>query len=312
MTGGLPAKSGDVIFVNEPGKLSEILCELQRRLDPNAKQAALSFGHVAVAVDSILALEAYPEEQLPAGVRPILGDTTEIGKWSKSELFAGVRLKPIADIVIPAVREGALLAVLRSPDPDGGTTDNRVTPFHPEVLRLLGSEYSIEEFKAKIPRVVMQSLEKVAGAKFAWKSTPDDFATRIGIDQELRRQVEALIPNFAMPAAARTFFCSQLIIECLIATNLLDAGPIWDGVTPSGLFKLLAERKWVEVTERYLCAPDTRYYHDMSPQTCAVGYAHTLHLTALARDQDVVRTQAEILDAAMRSASDFLKRQMRG
>jgi hypothetical protein len=291
---------GDLLFLNSLDTETKVSGYIQRKIDPDAAPSDRTFGHVAIVIDRILALEAVPapdpkdlDKQL---VR--LPHTVEVGKWSRAELRGGVRLIPIADLVVPAMHPSAELVVLRSPDVDTAARSN-LTPLHPTILRLLGSQYSIDALKEKAKTVFAGRLAKFIGAKVDWTSFPIDLATRIDIDDALREQTEGMFPDYALPDLARTYFCSRLILACLRIAELLPANVATEMTTPTGLYQLLTDREWTDVSTHYRCTPDTEHYLHRSPLAHAASYTSTLALTDLAIKSDALTLQVEFIESAM-------------
>jgi len=121
-------ESGDVLFLKPKCRDSKISIAIQRRIDPNSYVTELSFSHVAIVLDDIPALEAMPVDQSKVKSEKFgLPRTVELGKWTGSELRGGVRLVPIADVVMPAVNDNRGLAVLRTKNV-GGEVSSTLNP----------------------------------------------------------------------------------------------------------------------------------------------------------------------------------------
>lgn len=289
-------QSGDVIFVGRPdiGTLASGLAQMA--IDPDARRPRRLFGHAAVVVSPLVALEAYPAADELDGHSFELPHSVTRGQWTHAELRAGVRLIPIADIAIPAMKGGADLRVLRSADPPY-TSGPPLTPGHQVVLTALGSQYSLGALtKAK---GLAAKLGPAVARKLAWTSVPNDLATRLGINDDLRKRVEAMMPEFMLPDAARTFFCSELVVVCLRAAKLLpdDAGT--ERITPTGLDHLLTNRGWTDVSSLYQCQPDTDTYLHMTPLGHSASYTETLAITELGTKQLALILQVEFLKASL-------------
>jgi hypothetical protein len=99
--GSIPYK-GAVIFINSSLRDTFASRLGQWLLDSIASDSPKTFGHTAIAINDTLAIEAMPAD--PADIAAIstpLPHTAKIAEWSGSELRAGVRLVPIADLIIP-------------------------------------------------------------------------------------------------------------------------------------------------------------------------------------------------------------------
>ena len=98
--------------------------------------------------------------------------------------------------------------------------------------------------------------------KFNWSSVPIGFATRLRLDQDLREKLASTVPNYVLPDAARTYYCSQLVVGCLNDADLLGPAQALETITPTGLYQLLVRRQWRDVSDIYRCVPETdRYLH---------------------------------------------------
>jgi hypothetical protein len=277
---------GDVLFFNSFDIGTIVSRIAQTKLDPDADGAIRTFGHVAIAISSLLALEAVPSDpEDMRGQTAVLKDTVAIGTWTGSELRGGVRLIPIADVVVPAMRGGKEMIVLRTLDVNEEAL-SKFTPFNPEVLRMLGSQYSIDLLRDKAGARVPKALIDFFGSKFDWTSAPIDLSTRIGVDREFRKRVEERLLDYSLPDAARTYFCSQAVIKCLKIAELVPNDLATDLTTPSGLYRLLVDRKWLDVSVFYRCAPDVKRYLHMTPSSHSASYTSTLAMTSVAIQQD--------------------------
>lgn len=291
---------GDVLFINSPELVTYASWFVQSWLDADANDATRSFGHVAIMITDLLALEAMPTD--PKDM---------IGQWTGSKLREGVRLIPIADLIIPIMPSAEQLIVLRAPAVDEATLSNFTAP-HPSVLQMLQSKYSIDmlrkEVEARAPKIVMNLFT----SKFDWTSNPNDMTTRLNLDQELRSKIKNMLPDLSLPDVARTYFCSQAVIKCLKIAGLVPNDFANDLTTPTGLYKLLDDRKWDDVTAHYKCAPDVQQYLDMIPEAHAASYTEFLAMTVSATQEQAGKLGIEIiekgLEAMSRKSNEIIKK----
>ena len=294
-------KVGDVVFVSAEGKESAASQIIQKFVDPDARKSRRCFSHVAVVIDSLLALEAVPAPDSSPSFE--LPGAVELSAWTKSELRGGVRLIPIADLIIPQLEKGTL-AVVRAAIPPCET----FSLSHPVVLALMGSSYSIENLKtsalAWFPRTIADALSN----KVNWTSRASDLAALADLSPELRENIAARFPNYALPAATRTYFCSQLVITCLELAGMLSPDKTTELTTPTGLYQLLESNDWTDVTKLYASA-DREAYLGMQRSSIRGSYYSRLALSDIA-----IRGQAlgyatefakETLDAMSRLCAEI-------
>lgn len=294
---------GDVLFFNSFDLETIVSGIAQTKIDPDANEATRTFGHVAIVISNLLALEAVPSDPDDMQSRiATLRDTTAIGKWTGSELRGGVRLIPIADLVVPIMHDEFEFVALRTLDVGDELVSN-FTPFHRDVLPMLGSQYSIELLRQKTEARIPKALHRYLKSKFDWSSIPNDLATRIDIDPDLRTRIEKSLPDFSLPDAARTFFCSQAVIRCLRLSGIMPSDWGTDLVTPTGLYRLLVDHKWVDVSVLYRCAPDAKAFQNMSPMTHSASYTSTLAMTDLAIKQNAIALGAGLIDSSVEALS---------
>ena len=72
----------------------------------------------------------------------------EFAPWSRAELRGGVRLTPIADVVIPVMSANKDFVALRCPIA-GTDASSKLDPTGPQIIKRLGSQYSIADLKAR-------------------------------------------------------------------------------------------------------------------------------------------------------------------
>lgn len=295
---------GDVIFLNASDVKTLVNRIGQVLLDQDAAASPRTFGHVAIVVSDRLAIEAMPADPDDlTGQSPRLPHTAKIGPWTGAELRAGVRLIPIPDLIIPTIQQSAGLVVLRNPDIKDADL-SQLSPFNDAVLRMLGSQYSIELLTKQAAAKLPEHLMGIIGPKLNWTSVPIDLASRL--DSETRRTIEKNFTNLARPVA-RTYFCSQLVKNCLEVTSLIPGNVATEGTTPSGLYRKLNDRKWRNVTDEYFCEPEAETYRGRTRLSYTTDYTETLgHITLRVRlEEDKVLV--DTLSAAFEEANKTLE-----
>ena len=261
------------------------------------------------ALDRNLALEASPApNKLPKGHEPPrLAATVEFGEWSDTELMGGVRLIPIADLVIPKMRRLRRVRVLRAPEETGSAF--ALDYLDPQVLRRLGARYSIDVLRAKAAAIIRR-LPKEVVAKFEWTSAPADIATYLDLDEELRVKIEQIIPGLDLPPAARAYFCSQLVVEVLELSGLRHARPMDAKMTPTGLATTLSREGWRDVSTLYRDGLSGGRYFGLSQGGVQAEYAKALHKATFG--QVALQTQAwlEIMQGSLESVQATARRML--
>jgi hypothetical protein len=292
-------RPGDVLFLNSPDVETFVSRFAQTKIDPNAVAATRTFGHVAVTITDVLAIEAVPTDPKDLiGKSPTLPHTVKIGEWTGSELRGGVRLIPIADLVIPEMRRGGHVVVLRTLDADEPKLSN-FSPYHEGVQRILGSEYSIDVLKEQAGSIVPKALVDLIGPKFKWTSEPLDFATFVDVDPALRHRIEERLPSYALPEVARTYFCSQVAAKCLEFAGLIAEEITTALTTPSGLYRILIDLKWIDVTNLYLCDPYADRYLHRTPLAHSASYTSTLAMIGISIRSDAMDRALEFIKASL-------------
>lgn len=291
------ANSGDVIFLaNADAGTKASIC-LQPLIDPDAKSCTRQFGHVAIVIGDLIALEAMPSDVSD-------GTATEAltGEWSGASLASGVRLLPIADLVVPAMREGSDILVLRCPDAPEHILDG-MGAAHPAIAAMIGSAYSIELLKEQAKTIFWPKLVDLADPKLGGRSVPRDLATRVGLDVDLRNFILEKFPGIDIPRAAQTYFCSQLVIAVLKIVGLLPEETATDLTTPTGLCALLTEKGWTDVTKVYRCPPDTDRFFAMTPAGTDASYTNSRAIAGIAAQHASSSLEANILRSALQKMS---------
>lgn len=292
-------RAGDVLFCSSNDIGTFVSRLVQQRLDPDATGAARSFGHVAVVISNLLALEAVPSNPKDMrGQTATLKDTIAIGEWTGVELRGGVRLIPLADLVVPAMQRSEELMVLRSLDADEEALST-FSPHHPVVLRMLGSRYSIDELREQVVTWGPKNVMSFLASSMDWTSAPTDLATRVSLDPELRKSIEERFPHYSLFEVARTYFCSQAVIRCLRIVGLIPDDFATELTTPTGLYRLLTDRKWADVSALYKCAPDVRQYLGRTPSMHSNSYSSTLILTGFGIRKDVLGLELGFIKSSM-------------
>jgi hypothetical protein len=264
MTNKPKPRPGDVILVNSPNIETRMSRLWQIRDSPR------TFGHVAITISELLAIEAVPADPKDMiGKVPQLPQTAKFGDWSGVELRAGVRLIPIADLIIPAIRRSAEYVALRKLDADEKIL-SRLTAHHEDVLNMLGSQYSIDVLINNAARILPKSVIERVGPKINWSSIPIDLVSHFSA--EMRQSIATHFLDFVIPDVARTYFCSQLVIECLGLVELLSSNDTTTITTPSALYGKLHDRGWADVSDIYFCDPETELYLNQTKSDCKVRY----------------------------------------
>jgi hypothetical protein len=294
------SEPGDVLFINSYSTWAKGSVWLQKQLDPDAARSSQTFTHVAVALDDMLALEAMPD---PApghsnSISFMFPDSVAKGEWTEAELRGGVRLIPIPDLVIPAMRSGATLIVLRSGDTAARSS---LTATDLAILRRLGSEYSLDDLKAKAERRFGERITRAVSSRIHLTSSAADLATHINVDDALRKQIEVMFPDYIPPDEARSFFCSQVVIPCLTQAGILTVDTATELTTPTGLYQLLSDRNWLDVSALYHCAPEVERYFDRSALEHWISYMMNLGIAQLAIKNDFFTLESSFLASGLKA-----------
>lgn len=276
-------------------------------VDPAANAAQFVFDHVAIAITDGLALEAMPAPQVDENEKEQfeLPRTVQFSKWSNVELEGGVRIIPILDLAFPTLPKGGYLNVLRH----GSLDQAQLTRFNvaePEIARIIGSEYSVKTLESAAARIFGPTLTNRTSLKLKLTSVPTDTATKLGLTEEFRKQLENQLPQYAVPEAARSFFCSQLVVLLLERLGLLsnDMDPAIS--TPTGLYKTLFEQNWNDVTDQSYHKTAIKDAVEGSPSSCGREYYSVLSIASLASQQEVLTQHSEIHAATQNRAIEIL------
>jgi hypothetical protein len=280
-----PAK-GDVLFFYGPGIGSKASGFIQLEIDPAAQTANLVFDHVAIAITDLLALEAVPAPSISKGMEVRFEDphAVELAEWSRVELRAGVRLVPIPDLLVPTLNTGGRLNVLRYPKVERAKLDE-FDYTKPEIARLIGSAYSVDILQEEAEHRFGAALTDLVASKMQLSSLPNDVATKLGLTDELLLQMKEELPQYVVPAAARTFFCSKLVVFCLELSRILSKQRQSELTTPTGLYRILVEDRWHDVTEDHYAKAAIDEYSNRSPSLYRSSYYSALSLASLAAKQ---------------------------
>ncbi len=307
MTFKMKPQVGDALFYEKKRIKSKASGLIQRIIDPSARKSDRTFEHVALTLSDTLALEAMPEDENKDQEKFTLPHTVELGKWTKSELRAGVRLVPIPDFVVPVMGNENQFIALRPPR-GREPAPEVLSPASQFVLNLVGSEYSLEVLKQRSAEVFGPHLTWLVGStKSDWTSMPNDLGTRLDLSPDLRNQISTTLPNFKLVDVPRTYYCSQLVIAGLTEANSLSQEGPSEATTPTGLYKILLDQNWEDVSEAYRCSPDADRYHHMSPTGYAASYTTWLAILEVAMRQSAVNETYNVLEAMMDRANHFLE-----
>jgi hypothetical protein len=299
------AQCGDVLFSRSGEKSSSISCLLQvALLDPLAKNASHWFSHVAIAIDSSFALEAVPGDEPSSGVAP----QPERGPWSGVALDSGVRLIPLADIFIPAWANRTKLTVLRHCQGEALSKEHFLLT-SPQISDVLGSAYSIQTLKRSVESTIRFDLPTMVKDKlFNWSSRPEDLATKMGVDAELRAKIEKDLPNYVLKLKSRTYFCSQLVASLLKVAGMLTTTDNLDQVTPTGLYNLLIRRsaEWSDVTESDYSTEAVEFASRLPVISCQADYYQSLALLkALIQPSKALAQASEVASEYIKEMNSF-------
>jgi hypothetical protein len=294
------AQPGDVLFTRSEEKSALVSCLLQEwLLDPMAKGSRRHFSHVSIAIDSSFAIEAVPEED----EEPNEGDRKN---WSEVQLRPGVRLIPLPDLFMPSLKKRSRFAVLRprKRTPVPKTFDLLST----EITRVLGSEYSLEQLKKSAESAIGFAMPTIIRNKlFDWSSSPEDLATRMGVDAELRAQLKASFSGYDFELEPRAFFCSQLVGYFLQRAELLPKKVDVKKLTPTGLFFILEKQPdpWEDVTDTDYSVESVIEASKVSKASCQAAYMERLAMVGLAQQSEAVKPAVEIIKRSMEKMTDF-------
>jgi hypothetical protein len=219
---------GDVIFTYSGGKESFDSCVMQRLLFD--RLIGPWFSHVAVALDSSVVLEASTAPEDNAST------------WSGVMLSGGVRLQLIPDLL--ASSTGYIALRHRSAKDLINSFGTQV----PRIALMLGSGYSTRSLieAARHASLILKHL--VSEESFDWHASPDFIARTLRQDSELRAGIEKHLRAGESLAPEKEYFCSQLVGMLLWRASLIRSEP--GTITPCGLFDLLKDADWQDVTEQ--------------------------------------------------------------
>lgn len=286
---------GDLVFVG-PGGFSGFV---QKLVDPDADKLGKTFAHVALLVTRTVALEAYPEEGGPTGAVFRLPHSVDKGQWTEVELRAGVRFIPVADIVYSAINGGSRVDVLRAPAISEASSA-AISPVNRYLTQVVGSRYSLDPLNTRFGRshpIFKWFASAVIGAK-RWSSTPHDFATELGLSNELAVSIQKNMPDLLLPAVS-TFFCSQLVVDFLTSVGVLQPSSFKAYTTPSGLYHGLIRLGWGDVSAVYAWSTSQEAYQDGTRLSHSSAYYSSLAQFKLARDMEALTTSVNASRSAL-------------
>jgi hypothetical protein len=245
-------KCGDIFFTRQTKGVESITSVLvQLLVDEKARKSSKQFTHAAIAADSKHVLEAVPEPD-EEEMRKARKDPTK-GVWSDVDLSFGVRVRPIPDLIIEAWKSGSDLVGLRKPSV---SSDNckQLDLGSDEILLRIGNPYSIDDIRYSLETYV-KKLTNIdlrpwteAYAE-SWSSRATDLEALMGLTDEFRREMERVAPNCLTEYRSRKYFCSQLVSDLLCRADMLEAKHTTRDITPTGLYGILINLGWVDVTE---------------------------------------------------------------
>lgn len=227
---GMPIPSpqpGDVVLIYSGNKSSFCSGFLQRALLDGGCFDKPWFSHAAIVLDSVFGYEACPKASISR---------------SGCKLPAGVRLIPLADLIIDAPS----VVILRHP----AMPLSAAQAFEfdsPNIASLYGAAYSIFSLK-KSAEERLPLLVKAIPDRFFFANVDPDAFTQMCLERpDVLENLKDYLPRELTARLGRDYFCSHLVVEVLLHAGLVEVG--WDAPpsTPCGLYDLLKEKKWVEV-----------------------------------------------------------------
>jgi hypothetical protein len=298
-SGILAPKPFDVIFTVEKGELYSLLNILMQPFgDPKAFISNRRFSHVSIVLEEKLALEAVPMEDAP-----------EIGKFSGSELEAGVRMIPVLDLVVPAWKSGNPFSVFRSRS--AHSVNQPEFAFQGKaILELFASEYSLSGFRdtieSKLKQIHAPGLEALK-QRFDWSSPPRNLAALL-VEPDVKDSLERAIPQYRFPFKNTRYFCSKLVAELLQRTGLFRFDTDLDKVSPTGLFVRLEEGDdWEDVTTSDYGDSALEASSLSSPSVCRLSYTLAMEQLLIGRHLLGIQSVVDLMDKGTQKVTHDLE-----
>lgn len=231
-------RPGDVLFTSQPGLETFISWGVQSLVDRDALRAPLAIGHAAMVCTGSMALESVPSDDAQPAV----------AAWSGESLSFGTRPILVGDFLIGARRSGASWWALRRPEPLPPDTASALSLDSREVMRIIGSGYSIESLKALAEEKLRLKIPAALGNLFDWSAEATGLLARTELTDAHLEEIAQRVPDAVEYFQSHSFFCSLLVRHLLEHARLCERGELDPHVTPSGLFVRLSKLGWRDVT----------------------------------------------------------------
>ena len=161
--------------------------------------------------------------------------------WSGISLADGVRLRPLPDLFYKTHQR----LILRSPNVESLPADTFQlgTPY---IASVFGSGYSIADIKSATKR--LRTLAQALPDKWlSLSAPPDDIAQMLRGAPEARVAFEKHLRATGFASTVNDYFCSKFVAALLSRAGLISDRSTT--ITPCGLFDLLKESGWTDVTQ---------------------------------------------------------------
>jgi hypothetical protein len=301
---------GDVLFIDDLDISAACSGFVQRQLDPLARGTDLTFEHVAIAIDDSFALEAMPAPKQVVESKPNEVAEQTIGAWTEVRLESGVRIVPLPDILVPSWRHCTQLLVLRSPTPlpEVGIFDLGSKEF----LALIGSAYSVEPLKIAAEKAFSKIITNWIASKKSLSSPANNLAAKLGLKKEFLAKLAQELPNYEPLRELEPFFCSQLVLHVLTEAGAINTETPANAITPTGLYNLLSQLGWTEVTASDYSGKAISALATQSPTSYQAHYLTTRATIGVGRqllgDTEHVKLMNALIKKSQNTLDDILKR----
>jgi hypothetical protein len=297
---------GDVIFTTSRGVERIVSIWVQKKADPLAHEFLRAFTHVAVAVSDDMALEAVPEpNKVPDFVERLIdlksGEDQYHTPWTEVKLDFGVRVIPIADILVGVHKYDKEIAVLRTNKIVSPEASSWLDLKTLEIVALIGSGYSLDPIHVAIAaklNYLQAAMMEQAPPQFA---SAEDLKTLLNLTPEQWKKFEEWAPDSLPAYTSRQFFCSQLVPFLLTRSGYLEPGTAHEVITPIGLFKVLSQLGWSDVTGvNYSPEAVRRIIGDKSSALrCGNGFLFEKQMIILGRQRIAIGAAGDSIAGAM-------------
>jgi hypothetical protein len=224
-------RAGDLVFSDTLEKDAYGSGIVQRIVDSDARASDAWFEHVALVLNDQCVIDSVPK--------------TSKEDRTGSRLKGGVRITDLG-IYIKSLDRNSM-RVLRAP---AGTQvqPEKFDVTSPHILDLHGSEYTVEPLRAQAKRIVGDRVvEFISSCMPALTSEAHDIASQLGITNDVRHGIKDAF-GYDIQQSSEALFCSQLAVRLLKIAGSLDSS-IPDDSTPMGLYKVLRDRHWQNVSK---------------------------------------------------------------